>query len=131
MSFSGFLLRWIGALVLVLGTYNPTPYCFLRWAIDGPSEHLPLKFLVGILIMIGFVVYFSAAWEALGAIGMLLAGVLIASLIWWLHSVGLLSTDPDQPALTWVLLIALATLLAVGMSWAIWRRTVSGQIESV
>lgn len=130
MTLSGFLLRWIGALVLVLGTYNPTRFSYLDWAIEGPSGHLPFKAVVGVLIVIGFVVYCSAAWEAFGALGVLLAVILIGSLIWWLGSTGLLDLNPDEPFLTWVLLIALATVLAVGMSWAFWRRSVAGQIES-
>lgn len=130
MSVSGFLLRWIGALVLVLGTYNPTRFSYLDWAIEGTSGHLPLKVVIGILIMIGFVIYWRAAFEALGMLGVLLAVILIASFIWWLSSTGLLDLNPEEPFLTWVLLIALSTVMAVGMSWAFWRRSVAGQIES-
>jgi Family of unknown function (DUF6524) len=130
MSLSGFLLRWIAALVLVLGTYNPTRFSYLDWVIEGPADHLPFKVVVGVLIVVGFVVYCSAAFEALGLFGLLLAVLLIGSLIWWLGSTGLLDLNPDEPLLTWVLLIALATVLAVGMSWAFWRRSIAGQVES-
>ena len=131
MTFSGFLARWAGALVLVLGAYNPTPYCFLRWIAATPADQLPTKVLVGLLILIGFVVYIRATWEALGRTGVLLAVLLTAVVIWWLHSEGLLNTNPHQPTLVWIILIAFATILAVGMSWAFWRRKVAGQIESV
>jgi H+/Cl- antiporter ClcA len=131
MTLSGFLARWVGALILVLGTYNPTPYCFLRWIAALPADQLPSKVLVGLLILIGFVIYIRATWEALGPLGVFLAIVLTTVVIWWLRSEGLLNTDPRQPALVWVILIAFATILAVGMSWAFWRRKIAGQVESV
>lgn len=97
---------------------------------EGAPEHLPFKALIGVLIVIGFVIYCRAAWEAFGMLGVLLAVILIGSLVWWLSSTGLLDLNPDEALLTWVLLVALATVLAVGISWAFWRRSVAGQIES-
>jgi hypothetical protein len=131
MRFSGFLARWIVALILVLGAYNPTAYCYLAWLAADPNDQLPLKLVIGLLIVIGFVIYARAAFEALGLTGMALAALLTGAVIWWLQSDGLVDVDPHHPMLTWILLIALATILAVGMSWAIWRRRVTGQIESV
>ena len=33
-----FLLRWLFALILVLGTYNPTGYCYSHWVITGIDD---------------------------------------------------------------------------------------------
>lgn len=131
MNVIGFVLRWLGALVLVLGTYNPTPYNFARWVLEAPEDNLPIKVVVGLLILIGFVIYVRAAVESLGRIGLLLATALVAALIWWLSSEGLLSADPGQPMLAWIVLVAIATILALGMSWSFLRQRVTGQIDTV
>jgi hypothetical protein len=131
MGLLDFFWRWLGAAVLVLGTYNPTPYSFVRWVLEDPSELVPLKLLIGVLILIGFVVYVRAAWEALGRMGLILAVLFAAAVIWWLNDAGLLSLDPAQPMLIWAILVAIATIIAIGMSWAIWRRKIAGQTETL
>jgi hypothetical protein len=53
---------------------------------------------------------------------------LLGTGIWLLVDVGVLHPD-STGAITWLALFALATLLAIGMSWShIWRR-LSGQLE--
>src|SRR5262245_18381582 len=114
MSVLGFFSRWLGAMILVLGTYNPTPYSYVRWLLLTPSDQLPLKLLVGLLIIIGFVVYIRAPLEALGRSGLVLAALFAAAIIWWLGDIGVLSLDPDHPVLVWVWLVAIATIIAIG-----------------
>ncbi len=127
---SGFLVRWIGALVLVLGTYNPTEYNFAAWVADEATrgEQLPLKLLIGALLIIGYVIYFRATRESIGFIGIGLALLFFAGIIWLLLDYGILDFDEYQN-FAWVGLFILATIMAIGMSWSFIRRKLSGQID--
>ncbi|MBT4046556.1 MAG: hypothetical protein HOK21_25760 [Rhodospirillaceae bacterium] len=123
-----FLLRWIIALVLVFATFNPTDYSFYRWVLPMDGESLPLKALAGILLLIVYVIYFRATWRSIGPIGVGLAAALLAALIWVSIDLGLLNLA--QPTImTWILLFAFATILAVGISWSHIRRRISGQAD--
>ena len=123
-----FLLRWIIAPVLVFATFNPTDYSFYRWVMPMDGEGLPLKALAGILLLIVYVIYFRATWRSIGPIGVSLAAALLAALIWVSIDLGLLNLT--QPTImTWVLLFAFATILAVGISWSHIRRRVSGETD--
>ena len=123
-----FLLRWIIALVLVFATFNPTDYSFYRWVLPMDGESLPLKALAGILLLIVYVIYFRATWRSIGPIGVGLAAALLAAFIWVSIDLGLLNLA--QPTImTWILLFAFATILAVGISWSHIRRRISGQAD--
>ncbi len=131
-SLASFLLRWLVALVLVFATFNPTDYSYYRWVagmdagMDGGN--LALKALAGVALVILYVIYLRATWRSIGPIGMSLAAAFLGALIWVTIDLGLL--DLEQPTIvTWVLLFALATILAIGISWSHVRRRVSGQAD--
>lgn len=127
---SGFLFRWLGALVLVLGTYNPTEYNFVAWVTDDVTrgEQLPLKLLIGALMIIGYVIYFRATFESIGYIGIGLALLFFAGIIWLLFDYGILDLGEYQ-TFSWVGLFILATIMAIGISWSFIRRKLSGQVD--
>ena len=127
-QWSSFLVRWLVALVLVFATFNPTSYSYFRWIVPWDGQNLPLKALVGIVLLIGYVIYFRATFRSIGPIGMALAAALVAALIWVSIDFGLL--DLNNPTIvTWVLLFAFATILAIGISWSHIRRRVTGQAD--
>ncbi len=129
MSVGRFLARWIGALVLVIGTVNPTGYSYYHWIQERAGENLPLKLVFGVAILIGFVMYLRATWEALGFFGIGLATALLFAIIWWLIDAQLL--DPREPKIVaWIVLVTIATVMAIGMSWSFVRRKVSGQVDT-
>ena len=132
LTASGFLFRWLGALVLVLGTYNPTPYNFVAWVTDDATrgEQLPLKLLVAAVIIIGYVMYFRATFESIGFIGIGLALLFFAGVIWLLLDYGILDLR-EYNTIAWVFLFVLATIMAIGMSWSFIRRKLSGQVDQV
>ena len=115
MSVGAFLLRWIGALVLVIGTVNPSGYSYFHWVQERTSENLPIKLIVGVAILIGFVMYFRATWEALGLLGISLAIAFMFVVVWWLIDAQLL--DPKEPrVIARVVLVTIATVMAIGIS---------------
>ena len=128
----GFLTRWLGALVLVLGTYNPTQYNFVIWVLDDASreDQLPLKLLIGALLIIGYVIYFRATLESIGYIGIALALLFFAGIIWLLLDYGVLDLR-EYETFAWVGLFILATIMAIGISWSFIRRKLSGQVDQV
>ncbi|MGH8472439.1 MAG: DUF6524 family protein, partial [Gammaproteobacteria bacterium] len=86
----GLVLRFLGAAVLVYATYNPEGYSFYHWALFpafGGSEMpgggpAPLKFLAGVVLLIGWVVFLQATRRSLGIVGAALAVAFSAGLIW-------------------------------------------------
>jgi len=127
-TLTSLLLRWIIALVLVFATFNPTDYSYFRWVAGLEGESLPLKALAGTLLLILYVIYLRAAWRSIGSIGFSLAATLPATLIWVSIDFGLLNLM--QPAImTWVLLFAVATILAVGIYWLYIHRRITIQAD--
>ena len=127
------LIRFLAALLLVFATYNPMdPWSYYHWAlqsmIDGTATFSVFKALVGLLIIIGWVIFLRAAQRSLGMIGMILATLFFTLIIWLLIEQGWVGLD-NVSALTWLVLIALAGVMALGMSWSHIRRRMSGQLD--
>ena len=122
-----FVWRFLASLLLVLATYNPSGYSFFHWI--GNSEGLgPEHFVVGVAVLIGWVILFAATKRSLDTLGMVLGVILLAGLVWLFIDFGVLSLD-SVSAVTWVVLVCISALLAVGLSWShIWRR-LTGQFE--
>ena len=127
---SGFVLRFIGALILVLVTYNPSGQSAYHWISEAIAQSAfgPLHLILVAILLIGWVVYWIASWRALGALGFILAAVLLGAIIWLLVDIGLLRAE-SVSAVTWIVLVAIAMILAIGVSWShIWRR-LTGQFN--
>ena len=126
----GFLWRFIAALALVLLTYNPSGQSAYHWISSAIAESAfgPLHLLLLAALLIGWVIYWIATWRALGTLGVALAGLVLGAIIWLLIDIGLLKLD-SVSAITWVFLVGLSIVLAVGVSWShVWRR-LTGQIN--
>lgn len=131
-NLQGFLWRFLGALLLVLATYNPSDYSFVGWlnATSAAEEASlgPEHFVVGVVLLIGWVILLAATQRSLGTFGLMLGAALLAGLVWLLADIGWLDVS-NVPNATWVALICVALLLAVGLSWShVWRR-LTGQFE--
>ena len=131
LTWAGFGLRFGFALFLVLATYNPTSYSYAHWVLSAirPLNLTPVLAIVGVLIVIGWVVYLRATFASLGALGLVLSSALFACFIWLFIDLGWLSLA-NVSVLSWFALIGLALMLAVGMSWSHIRRMLSGQVDT-
>jgi Family of unknown function (DUF6524) len=129
-TFVGFILRLLFALALVLATYNPAGFSAYHWirdAISAGAVGAP-HFLVGVLLLIGWSILWIATWQALNTFGVVLAALALGAVVWLLVDLEVLAADSSS-AITWISLVCIATLLAIGLSWAhIWRR-LTGQVE--
>jgi hypothetical protein len=130
MTATGFLWRFVAALVLVLLTYNPSGQSAWHWISSAVSASAfgPLHLLLVGVLLAGWAVFWIATWRALGTLGVVLAAIILGAIIWLLFDIGLLESH-SVSAITWIVLVALAAVLAVGVSWShIWRR-VTGQFN--
>ena len=126
MSLAGLIGRFLASLALVVATYNPTGYSLIGWVGSAFPHVQPLQAVVGI-ILLGFWLFFvHATWVSLGTIGVTLGLAFFAAVIWLVTSWGWLSLS-NHGALTWVVLLVVASLLTLGISWAVIRARLSGQ----
>ncbi len=124
----GFLFRWIAAFALLALTYNPTELNFVRWAAEAWSTSMPIVVLAGLVLLVAYVLFFTAVLRGIGALGVVLILAVFAALIWVLVDFGWIDLN-NPSAMTWVGLVAMATVLAIGMYWGILWRRMSGQLE--
>jgi hypothetical protein len=127
-SFLNFFIRFVMALVLVFGTYNPSDYSWYRWFINAPDKLDPLLIFFGVVLLIGWVIFLRATLRSLGEIGTILAIAFFAALTWVMIDYGWLSLE-SSTIFTWVVLTMLAAIMATGMSWSHIRRRMSGQLD--
>lgn len=128
-GWSGFGLRLLFALILVGASYNPSGHSYLHWAVLEPGSFNAVKALVGILLIVGWTIYLRATMRSLGLFGLLLASALFAALIWLLVDLGWINTAAPG-ALTYVILVGLALVMAIGISWSHVRRRLTGQVDA-
>ncbi len=69
-----------------------------------------------------------ATLRALGGLGLILAALALGVVIWLLVSMGWLDLQ-NHGALGWLLLVMLAIVLAIGMSWSLAKRRLTGQAD--
>ena len=128
-SFSLFLGRWVFALLLVFGTYNPTDFSYVSWLTSRGVEFGPLIFIVGIVLLIGWIIYLRATFLSMGWLGIILGAALLGCVVWLFVDIGLLSLSSVN-AFSWVVLVVISLLLAVGISWSHIRRRLTGQVDT-
>jgi hypothetical protein len=124
----GFVIRWVFALALLVFTYNPSFWNYSTWVTANYTTQLPLAVLGALVLIAGYLVYLRATLNSIGIVGMVLILALVGAILWVLFSLGWL-TFGNYTFNTWVFIIALSLVLAVGMYWSvIWRR-MSGQVD--
>ena len=132
MSWTGFMVRWLAAAALVFATFNPTGWSYFHWIIasgaDAGAGNVPLKILVGLLLLAGFAVYFRATWLSLGLLGIALVVAVFGVFVWLLVDFNLV--DVGSPIMiVLVVEIILTIVMGVGMSWSHVQRRLSGQLD--
>jgi len=133
---AGLLLRMLGALVLVYATFNPTGHSYFHWVVApliglGPASggSAALKFLAGVLLVIAWVVVLQATRRSIGLTGAFLALALCGGLIWLLIEQHVVSPT-GSAAIAHIALVAIGLVLGVGMSWSLFSRRLTGQVDT-
>ncbi len=118
---TGFFLRWCGAISVVFGSFNPSGSSYFHWVKEGGPENLPVKVLIGLLLLAGWIICFRATSRSLGKVGIVMAVAVLGVLLWLLIDSQWLSTDGK--VLTYAILLIVSTVLALGMTGSfLWRR---------
>ena len=124
----GFVIRWVLAFGLLAATYNPTQWNFVRWGMANYGDMLSVTVLAGLILLIGYIIYLRATLRSIGLFGMILVLAVAGTMLWVLFDQGLI--DLSDPTLnTWVAIVVLSFVLAIGLSWSIVRRRISGQAD--
>ena len=124
----GFLIRWVSAFVLLTLTFNPTEMNYVRWATTNWQDQMPFAVLGGLVLLVAYVLFLTAVLRGIGRTGVVLILAVLAALIWVLADLGWISLE-NPTSNTWIALIVLSIVLAVGMYWGILWRRLSGQLE--
>jgi len=127
-NIGSFIGRWIFALALVLGSYNPTEWCYFSWATAETTTFGPIVAIVGLVLLIGWIMFIRATFMSMGWLGITLGAALFGCIVWLMVDQGWLALD-SEGTIAWVVLIILSLILAVGMSWSHIRRRMSGQFD--
>ncbi len=118
----GFLARFAFALLVAAATYNPTGYSFYHWAKSTGFEWRPPAVFVAVVLLIGWVVCLRLTLRSIGGLTLLLANAFLAALFWLMASWGWLPIE-NTAAISWLGLFCVTAILAVGMSWSLWRQS--------
>lgn len=126
-------LRLVVPLVVVFLTWNPDGWSYYRWAIDplvhGERSFDAVKFLVGVLLIAAWAVILQATRRSIGAAGAVLMAAISGGVIWLLISKGVVTARSGR-GMANAGLLALAAILAVGMSWSHFSRSLTGQADT-
>lgn len=128
-DFSSFLVRLLFAVLLVFGTWNPTQWSYLDWLFGDQGLRMePLVAIVGLVLLTGWIIFLRATFLSMGWLGVILGAAIFTAVIWLFADLGWLALD-DPGMISWLTLLLLSLLLAIGISWSHIRRRLTGQID--
>lgn len=128
-SYPGIIVRWLISMFIVFATFNPSGYSYIHWVMDGTGEPWSLKILAGLLLGSIVATFFLATVRSLGLRGILATAGLLIAATWTMIDFGLLSNLSNGAYVT-VALVAVASILALGVSWSNLTLRVTGQVDS-
>jgi Na+/glutamate symporter len=114
--------------LLLVATYNPTEWNYVRWSMANYETSLSLTVLFGLILLVGYIIYLRATLRSIGVFGMILILAVVGTILWVLYDQEIISLD-NPSVNTWIGIVALSIVLAVGLSWSIVRRRLSGQAD--
>lgn len=128
ISWAGFTLRLLVAVILVFASYNPEGASYYHWVKNDFPHFTPLMALAGIILLIGWTIYLRATARSLGAFGLLLATAFFGALLWLVIDLEWVPTGSIK-AISYIVLVMVCGVLATGISWSHIRRRITGQID--
>lgn len=128
LTLTGFLLRLASSLLLVGLTWNPSGMSYSHWVAATFPQIEPMQAIIGVVLVGGWAFSVHATWRSLGQFGLLLAAAFYAAVIWALAAHGWIDLHhAGTPG--WLAVILLGVLLALGLSWSLVQRRVTGQVD--
>lgn len=121
------IARFIAALVVVFATYNPDGTSYYHWVQESAGS-MPIKAFAGIVLLIAWIFLLKSAQSSLGMLGVVLAAAFFGTLLWVILSFAHVSAQGSR-ALTYLVGVAVAGVLSVGLIWSRFRQRVTGQVD--
>ncbi len=128
LTWGGFGLRLLFAVLLVSVTYNPEGLSYYDWVVNHAPHFTVFKLFAGVLLAIGWTIYLRATLRSLGPIGLGLSIALFGTFIWLLVDMGWVPADSVR-SVSYIVMFILSAVLAVGISWSHVRRRLTGQLD--
>lgn len=132
-SWGSLAVRIVAALVLVFATYNAEGMSYYHWALAPLKETAgsfnAVKFLAGLVLLVGWVIFLQATRRSIGIAGALLVMALCGGVIWLLIDYNIVRASSAK-GVTRIVLFAISVVLAVGMSWSHLSRRITGQADT-
>ncbi|MGB5306805.1 MAG: DUF6524 family protein [Gammaproteobacteria bacterium] len=132
IGWSGYLLRFLAASVLVFSTYNPGNYSYYHWVKHWVENKFPdidpLLIFAGVVLLIGWTIFLRATGRSLGVFGLVLAFAFFGTFIWMLVNWNWIPAD-STTAISYIVEVVISGVLATGVSWSHIRRRITGQID--
>jgi len=124
----GFLFRWLFAFLLLAATFNPTEWNYVRWATVNFEAQLPMVLLLGLVLVVGYIVYIRATLRSIGLVGIVLVAAVVGALGWVLYDYGIMTLE-NRDHNVWLGIFGLSVILFIGLSWSKIRRILTGQVD--
>ena len=128
---TSFVMRLLCSLLLVFSTYNPSGYSYVHWMIGDSPAPIALKVVVGIGLLLVYGVVLTVMYAAFRGIGVIVGG--LAALLFSVELAILLVPVARASWHSWALLgqyavlLALALVIAFGVSWSHLIERLTGQ----
>lgn len=131
IGFGGIGMRFVFAFLLVVLTWNPTPFNYIEWMLaqfdpEERSNLWPVVAFCGIIMLMGWIFFVRTTARSLGIGGIILCVGLAVVVFWALFKYHIVSSG-STTLIQWLVLVLFSAMLAAGMSWAHLRARWSGQ----
>jgi hypothetical protein len=127
LTFGGFCARFASSLLLVGLTWNPTATSYAHWIASTFPKFEPMQAVVGLILIGGWAFSVHATWRSLGQFGVLLGVAIFAAVVWLLASYQWIDLS-HSTVVGWLAVLLLTSLMAVGLSWSLVQRRITGQV---
>ena len=115
-----------GRRVVIQGTAVVRAALYVMMAFH--TDDVVLYPLLFIALVIGWVVYVQATRRSLGLAGAVLVAAICGGIVWLLTSYRIVAMQ--GAAIAHIILVSVAVLLTIGMSWSHLSRKLTGQIDT-
>lgn len=123
-----FTTRLLGALFLVMSTYNASGYSLLHWVSERWAQAWTVQLPIITVYVIIYLLLVRVTVRQLRAPGIALTVALLGALAYFLVDVGIVPLEDGRDLLP-VLLYMLGGLIAVGLCWASAWVMLTGQVS--
>ena len=111
-----FVISWVRAFFLLCATYNPTTWNFVTWINSRPDLPASVVFIVGGLLLIGYVAFFRQAMKSARG-----EGIIVIAILFYAIAMNIEEFASDLPWFSqlsgdWLLLILISATMAAAVS---------------